>query len=261
MMYLGDYVAGETVYFAWNSNGANGASITRAGNGTISVYKDNNTTQTTTGVTDTEDFDSLTGVHHVAIATSDSFYTTATDFFVVLSGATIDGQTVNAVLAHFSIENRSGLRPTTAGRTLDVSSGGNAGVDFDNIAMTGNGPFAPFGIIDIGTAQAADASSITLRAGFSTNAANMVGTTVWVYSSTNGLHARGLSTAYNNTTKVLTVSGLGEVPTGIVLYVVFATAPGSASDIGTEIAAAVLAAAAADPIDANIQQINTVPIG
>lgn len=104
--YLGDFAPGQTIDFMWSSNGANGASITRATNGTISVYKGNGTTQTTTGVTDTEDFDSLTGIHHVRIATTDSFYVPRENYTVVLSGATIDGQTVNAVLAHFSILNR-----------------------------------------------------------------------------------------------------------------------------------------------------------
>jgi hypothetical protein len=106
MMYLGDILPGQTIDFMWNSAGANGASITRATNGTISVYKGNNTTQTTTGVTDTEDFDSLTGVHHCRIATTDSFYVPRENYMVVLSAATIDGQTVNAVIAHFSILNR-----------------------------------------------------------------------------------------------------------------------------------------------------------
>ena len=106
--YLGNYAAGATVYFMWNSNGADGASITRATNGTISVYKSNNTTQSVAGVTDTEDFDALTGVHHVAINTAadGTFYAAGNDFMVVVSGATIDGKTVNAVLAHFSIQNR-----------------------------------------------------------------------------------------------------------------------------------------------------------
>jgi hypothetical protein len=38
------------------------------------------------------------------------------------------------------------------------------------------------------------------------------------------------------------------------------TAAKVAADVGTEIGAAVLAAAAADPIDANVEQINTVPV-
>lgn len=109
-MYLGDFNPGDTVRFMWSSNNSSGASITRATNGTISVYQNLNTTQTTTGVTDTEDFDTLTGIHAVAIDTSAdaTFYAAARDFVVVLSAATIDGQTVNAVLAHFSIRNRSG---------------------------------------------------------------------------------------------------------------------------------------------------------
>lgn len=113
MIYLGDYEADQPVYFAWNTNDSDGASITRATDGTISVYKDNSdgssfdATQVTTGVTNDEDFDSLTGVHTCCITTTDAWYETGHDYIVVLSGATIDGQTVNAVLAHFSIENRA----------------------------------------------------------------------------------------------------------------------------------------------------------
>lgn len=133
--YLGDFTTGVTVRGMWNSNGADGASITRSSNGTISVYKDGGTTQSTTGVTDTEDFDSLTGVHLVAIDTSadGTFYSAGSDFHVVLSAATIDTKTVNAFLFSFSLNNRSALRPTTAGRTLDVSATGEAGVDWANV--------------------------------------------------------------------------------------------------------------------------------
>lgn len=107
MMWLGDYKEDDTVYFLWSTNGADGASITRATNGTVSVYKDNGTSQSTAGITDTEDFDSLTGIHACTIDLSaDAFYAVGADYAVVLSGATIDGKSVNAVLAHFSIENR-----------------------------------------------------------------------------------------------------------------------------------------------------------
>ena len=107
MIYLGDFVEDDIVDFKWSTNGADGASITRATNGTVSVYKNNSVTQTTVGVTDTEDFDSLTGIHHCRIDTSaDAFYVAGEEYQVVLSAATIDGKTVNAVLAHFSIQNR-----------------------------------------------------------------------------------------------------------------------------------------------------------
>lgn len=112
MNYLGDYAEDATLYFDWSTNDSSGASITRTTDGTISVYKDDNLTQSTAGITDTEDFDSLTGIHNCKIDLSaDAFYATGHDYAVVLSGAVIDGQAVNAVLAHFSIENRSGNAP------------------------------------------------------------------------------------------------------------------------------------------------------
>lgn len=108
MKYLGDFAAGATVRFLFNTNGADGASITRSADGTIQVYKDLGTTQDTGDITTVEDFDGLTGVHSVSIDTSvdTTFYAAGHDYAVVLSGATIDGKTVNAVLAEFSIENR-----------------------------------------------------------------------------------------------------------------------------------------------------------
>jgi len=105
--YLGDYKEDATLYFCWDTNDKSGASITRGTNGTIQVYKDDGTSESTAGITDTEDFDSLTGIHNCKIDLSaDAFYATGHDYSVVLTGATIDGETVNAVLATFSIENR-----------------------------------------------------------------------------------------------------------------------------------------------------------
>lgn len=99
--------------FLWNSNGQDGASITRSTNGTIRIYKNASTTErsSSAGITDTEDFDTLTGVHQVVIDLSDNtdagFYAAGNDFFVVLAGAVIDTKTVNAVLAQFSIGKKS----------------------------------------------------------------------------------------------------------------------------------------------------------
>lgn len=141
MQYLGDIALSQILYFGWHSNAVAGGSITRATNGTISVYKDDGLTQSTTGVTDTEDFDGLTGVHWVKIDTSadGTFYAAGHDFAVVLSAATIDGQTINAVLAHFSINNRSALRPTTAGRTLVVDAAGLADANAVKVGPSGSG--------------------------------------------------------------------------------------------------------------------------
>jgi hypothetical protein len=156
MMYLGDYAEDEPVYFLWSTNNASGASITRATNGTVSVYKDNGTTQTTTGVTDTEDFDSLTGVHACTIVTTDAFYVTGADYAVVLSAATIDGQTVNAVLAHFSIQNRY-MRGTDSGATAANLATLTGYVDTEVAAIkakTDNLPASPAASGDVPSAAA-----------------------------------------------------------------------------------------------------------
>lgn len=133
--WVGDYRVGKTIRKMWNTNAIAGESITRSTDGTVSVYKDGGTTQSTAGVSGSEDFDGLTGVHLTTIDTSadGTFYSAGSDFEVVLSAATIDGKTINATLFSFSLENRSALMPTTDGRKLDVSSGGEAGVDWANV--------------------------------------------------------------------------------------------------------------------------------
>jgi hypothetical protein len=116
--YLGDFDTGVSVHTIWSSFGADGSSITRATNGTISVYKNNGVTQSVSGITDTEDFDALTGIHALTIDLSSdgTFYSAGANFTIVLSGATIDGKSVNAVLGHFSIRNRYNV-PTNLGAT------------------------------------------------------------------------------------------------------------------------------------------------
>ena len=134
MQYLGDFNTGSTVRGAFNTRKADGTPITLAGTPALSVYKDGSTTETTTGVTLTVDFDSRTGHHLFAIDTSDAFYASGSDFRVVITTGTVDSiSVVGAQVGSFSLFNRSALRPTTAGRTLDVSSGGEAGIDFANI--------------------------------------------------------------------------------------------------------------------------------
>lgn len=115
MTYLGDFAAGSIVDFKWNAFSGLGGSITRATNGSIRIYKGNSVTQrsSASGITDSEDFDSLTGLNHVRIDLADDadpgFYAAGSEYQVVLQGAVIDGQTINAVLAHFSIERTGGL--------------------------------------------------------------------------------------------------------------------------------------------------------
>lgn len=124
MMYLGDFAAGATVEFNWNAFSGLGGSITRATDGSLRVYKGHSITQRSSaaGITDTEDFDALTGLNHVQIDLSDNtdagFYAAGSEYSVVLQGAVIDGQTVNAALAHFSIARATAFLGTPAGASL-----------------------------------------------------------------------------------------------------------------------------------------------
>jgi hypothetical protein len=133
--YQGDFVVGSTVVVRFNTQDPTGAPVTLAGTPAVSVYK-NSTTQSTTGVTLSVDYDGVTGFHSVAIDTSadGTFYAAGNTFDVVITTGTVNGvSAVGDVVGTFSLENRSALMPTTTGRKLDVSAGGEAGLDWNNI--------------------------------------------------------------------------------------------------------------------------------
>lgn len=134
--------AGDTIYFYFDTYDSNGASVTMTGllASDIECYKSGSTTQRTSdnGITllDTDgiDFDGTTGLHGFSIDTSDNtdagFWADGNQYLINVNAVTIDSQTVR-----FSYLLPLGylLRPTTAGRKLDVSSGGEAGVDWANV--------------------------------------------------------------------------------------------------------------------------------
>jgi hypothetical protein len=134
-MSLGDFDTSSTIYFKFTTfRPSTGAPFTLAGTPALSVYKDASTTQTTTGVTLTADFDSVTGLNHVAIDTSDAFYAAGSFFDVVITTGTVDSvSAVGTVVGRFTLRKTACLKPTTAGRSLDVSSGGEAGIDWANV--------------------------------------------------------------------------------------------------------------------------------
>lgn len=106
--YLGDYIEDATIDFMFSTFSPVTSAPAALATGAVQVYKANNLGQTSTGVTLTADFDGITGQNHVRIDTSDSFYATANDYSVVLSGGTVGGVAVTGtVLATFSIENRN----------------------------------------------------------------------------------------------------------------------------------------------------------
>ena len=117
MKYLGDFAEDATVqvYFTTN-DGAGGAvapsSAFEAAD--VKIYKDGSDSEKTAvdGLTMTSPFDSIVGLHRLTIDTSNdtndaNFWVTGSDYTVILSpDETVDGETVVAVIATFSIENR-----------------------------------------------------------------------------------------------------------------------------------------------------------
>ena len=139
-MYLGDFALDVTFDFKFATRQfSTGAPFALSG-GSVAAYPGNSTTEITAGITLSSNFDGRTGLHNVRIvATSGNGYAAGTNYAVVITAGTVDSvSVVGEVVAHFSIENRSGLRPTTAGRTLDVSTGGEAGVDWANVGTPGS---------------------------------------------------------------------------------------------------------------------------
>lgn len=132
-MYLGDYRAGTPVDFKFTTVNTSGVPTQLAGSPAVSVYKANSTTETTTGVTLTVDFDARTGLNHVRIVTTDSFYAGGNDYHVIITTGTVGGSSVvGYVVAEFSIENRS----VADGASVkgSVNDAGAAAGDFDGDA-------------------------------------------------------------------------------------------------------------------------------
>lgn len=138
--YLGDFSEDQSVFVAFNTFDSNDPSasvtITNLADTDIHIHKDDGTTQhsSATDVDVQIDFDGITGNHMVEIRTTNAFFTTGADYFVRMEGTTVDGATINAWIGHFSIENRhsaGALRPTTAGRTLDINATGEVAIDLD----------------------------------------------------------------------------------------------------------------------------------
>lgn len=104
-----DFAVGATIGFKFNTRTSAGAPITLAGTPAVAVYKRGSTTESAAGVTLTVDYDSKTGLHNVLIDTSadGTFYSTASDFDVVLSAGTVDSvSVVGTVIYEFSLANR-----------------------------------------------------------------------------------------------------------------------------------------------------------
>src|SRR3989304_2379032 len=140
-----------------------GAPFTLAGTPVISAYVGNSLTQITAGITLTVDFDGVTGLNNVrVVATSANGYAAGSNYALVITTGTVDSvSVVGEVGAEFSLEAQSPLRPTVAGRTLDVSAGGEGGLDWANVGS----PTTVVGLSGTSVKTATDVETDTVEIG------------------------------------------------------------------------------------------------
>jgi hypothetical protein len=133
--YYGDIDLGDTIQWLFTTVNTSGVPTILTGSPTATAYTDGGITQSATGVTLTADFDGVTGLNLMSVvATSGNGFASGENIEIVLDAGTVGGNSVvGYAVGSFSIENRSALRPTTAGNTLDVSATGEAGIDWANI--------------------------------------------------------------------------------------------------------------------------------
>lgn len=92
---MNDYNPGDTVYFKFTTRGANDP-VTLSGSPALTAYKNNDTTQDTSGITLVVDFDGVTGLNQVVIDTSadPTFYSVNNFFELVFTSGTVEGDSV-----------------------------------------------------------------------------------------------------------------------------------------------------------------------
>lgn len=141
MTWRGDIRLGDTLdiwFTTRNVSGVPTSLLTSAGSPTgptISAFVGNGAVPIVSGITLTADLGGIAGLNQIrVVASSGNGFATATNVGLVITNGQVNSVSViGEVVAGFSIENRSALMPTTAARTLDVSSSGEAGVDWANV--------------------------------------------------------------------------------------------------------------------------------
>ena len=129
-MYHGDYQPGATVLIYFNTFDSNDPSasvtITNFINTDVHIHKNDDLTQrnNAAGITVDVDVDGIAGSHFIKIDTANNtvsgFFKGGADYFVRIEGTTVDGATINAVVGHFSLDNRM-----TAGKLVSTAPAAN----------------------------------------------------------------------------------------------------------------------------------------
>lgn len=133
MFDVGDQAVGDTLYLPFDTYDSNGASVTITGLAVtdIEIYKDGSATTRSSDSgyaledTDGIDFSSTVGMHGFSVDLSDNsdsgFYAAGSTYWLNINAVTVDSQTVRFTY-RFTIGKL--LRPTLAGRTLDIQASG-----------------------------------------------------------------------------------------------------------------------------------------
>lgn len=243
MTWHGDIALGDTIDIKFTTVDANGAPATLSGTPAVAAYVGNGTTEITAGITLTVDFDGRTGLHNIRIvASAGNGFAAGSDVDLVITAGTVGGTSVAGYkVAAFSIEKRAALRPTVAGRTLDVTTTGEAGIDLGNVNLPA-GPLPFLGIFDNGQAQSVTGTTLVARADAPDNSV-APGMTLLAFGSTQGYWQSVLIDSISGDT--FTHAGWPiATPSGTVTYFVLGTPQASA----------------AMPIPANVKQINGVTV-
>lgn len=116
------------------------------------------------------------------------------------------------------------LAPTVAGRTLDVASTGEAGIDYDNINVSA-GANSALGWIESGTLQSATASTAVLRAATSLVDDLILGATIYIRSGTGAGQSRYIYDWVSATDTASVSPDWTTTPDNTSVYAVIPTAP------------------------------------
>lgn len=125
----------------------------------------------------------------------------------------------------------------TAGTVSDKTgySIGSGGITEASFATTA-GSFAPLGVVDQGTAQAATGTTLQLRSAATFANTELVGATCVITGGSTGVGQARVITGYVGSTDTATVDTWTTTPTGTITYKCFGTAPSSGGGGGLDAA-------------------------
>lgn len=252
MAYLGDFAEDATVYTWFSTNDSSGgraAFSSALETADVEVIKDGNTTGSTAGVTITNDFDSKTGLHKIEIDMSaDAFYATGSDYALLLyPDETIDGQSVAAVIAEWSCENR--FAEVTAATVSDKTGYRLSATGVDDIwdeATAGHLSAGSFGsalqVIHSGTADAGASTTIDLQTGTASTTDDFYNDQIiYIVSGTGAGQGRIIEDYDGVTNQRATVGTWATNPDNTSVYVIlpFGSIPGASAPTAAAVADAV----------------------